>query len=238
MRVQPVVLTFQQWVEYVFDRPLSDPAWYWSHDEDGEDLNCWQPDPTTLVDYLTRLFEEPAFLADRYTPEQLNQGFWFLFYVGSEYFGGRYNVLYNASVPKSQRLRMVRSCLSLYEKLFARVCSNSLSHLNEPGHPLNLACYMWWDLGGLTPVADPQAPHDAVLQDVVDIDHAKLDVLREALAVPSVACQESALHGLGHFRAYYRREVEDIVTDFLARHQGLRSELSEYAAKARSGAIL
>src|SRR5437667_652179 len=169
MRVQPVALTFQQWVEYVFDRPLSDPAWYWSHDEDGEDLNWWQPDPTTLVDYLTRLFEEPAFLADRYTPEQLNQE---------------------------------------------------------------------WDLGGLTPVADPQAPHDAVLQDVVDIDHAKLDVLREALAVPSVACQESALHGLRHFTAYYPREVEDIVTDFLARHPGLRSELREYAAKARSGATL
>jgi len=62
--------------------------------------------------------------------------------------------------------------------------------------------------------------------------------MTNALALDSIACQESALHGLGHWHGAYPDEVEAIVDRFLAAHPTSRPELLTYARSARSGCVL
>jgi len=55
---------------------------------------------------------------------------------------------------------------------------------------------------------------------------------------PNIACQESALHGLGHLHYRAAKQVEAIVTSFLRENRSLRPELLDYAKRARAGYIL
>ena len=49
-------LSYEDWIDYVFDRavPFYDQPWYLDPDEDW-----WNPRPEQAIDYLTRLFENP-----------------------------------------------------------------------------------------------------------------------------------------------------------------------------------
>jgi hypothetical protein len=64
-----------------------------------------------------------------------------------------------------------------------------------------------------------------------------LDVLEFALSLPSVACQESALHGLGHLAFKHRARTAPIVEQYLKR-EDLPIELRHYAQAARVGYVL
>jgi hypothetical protein len=58
------------------------------------------------------------------------------------------------------------------------------------------------------------------------------------LKIDSIACQESALHGLGHWELFYPTEVAEIVDQYLKENPSLRSELKNYALDAREGHVL
>jgi hypothetical protein len=62
-------------------------------------------------------------------------------------------------------------------------------------------------------------------------------VLEQILALPSLACKESVLHGLGHLYWKHPEDVERIIDSFLARREDVPEELLSYARSARSGCI-
>ena len=64
-------------------------------------------------------------------------------------------------------------------------------------------------------------------------DAAVLALLSDILTMDSLACQESALHGLGHWSYYYRAKVRKIIAGFLA---GL-PEGAALRAYARAAAV-
>jgi hypothetical protein len=76
---------------------------------------------------------------------------------------------------------------------------------------------------------DPALPalHDAALSAMGDI-----------LRLDSIACQESALHGLGHRNQLAGARVAEIVDAFLARSANARPELLAYARAAGLGCVL
>ena len=53
----------------------------------------------------------------------------------------------------------------------------------------------------------------------------------------SIACRESALHGLGHWHDVYPAEVELIIDRFLSGYRELRPETVNYAKIARCGCV-
>jgi len=76
------------------------------------------------------------------------------------------------------------------------VCSSLLAALVSPERnvtgPLNYVCYMWWDeFPSIASAGDSDLPmlHDAALR-----------TMERILLLSSLACQESALHGLGHWQ--------------------------------------
>jgi hypothetical protein len=157
---------------------------------------------------------EPAAAAEGFTDAELNR----LLYIASNGLSDYMFALLDASVPLDARLRCLRALSVVYRDLFAPRCSPHLSHLDEPGvGDLNLVCYMWWDICPIgAPLHDPD--HDAV-------NRVALDVMIDALALDSIACQESALHGLGHWHPEDAGEMTTIVDRFIAAHPSMRPEL-------------
>ena len=218
-------LTFEQWLAYVFDHPVreSGQEWYW-------DLNVdwWDGPAEDTIQFLTRAFENAAILFRPYNDAQLNQGLWFL---ASNACSDHMFAVMDSSVPWPARQRCIRSMHHLFEECFAKRCTPHLSHIDEPGaSPLNLVCYMWWDIIPLGP-----QPNDPAR---TDLDREILGIMESILQLDSTACQESALHGLGHWHYGYPSRVGEVIQAFLQNYEGLRAELRTYAASAYRGCVL
>lgn len=216
--------TFEQWIEWVFDHPVTEPEWY-----QGENAERWTSSTVITIDYITRLFEAAPTYLCVFSDAQASQGLWFL---GIGIFCDGLPCLYGEGVLQSQRERCIRSIYTLFEQYFAVRCSSHLSHINEQGaSPLNVTCYMWWDF--LAHVAD--GPEGRICS---DMDSQMLLTMESILRLNSDACIESALHGLGHWQRYRPAEAGGIIDSFLAANPNIRPELRTYALEARAGRVL
>jgi hypothetical protein len=218
-------LSFEEWVIFVFDHPVDDSRleWYWDIDADW-----WRGPAALTVDYLTLAFENSQTVFAPYSDSQLNQGLW---YLVSNACSDHMLALMDLSVPWPARQRCILYMQSLYKDCFAIRCSHHLSHLDQPeAKSINAVCYMWWDI---IPVAGQ--PDDPARR---EMDQAILQVLDGALRLDSIACQESALHGLGHWHLYYPERVEAIIQAFLQHSKSMPADLRNYAMNALNGCVL
>ena len=217
-------LSFEQWVEQVFDHPVSElnNAWYWDTRRDW-----WEEDSADTVQFLRRAFENAAVVLQPYTDAQLNQGLWFLV---SNACSSHMFALMNESFPWTARQRAIHAFHQLYEQCFARRCSPHLSHVDEPGaNPLNLVCYMWWDIIPLYGKPDDPAHRE--------LDEAVLQVMESTLQLDSIPCRESALHGLGHWQHAYPEPVGAIIDRFSMTRPVLPERLQSYMKAAYTGYV-
>lgn len=218
-------LTYDDWIEHVFAHgvPFHEPAWYCADDADW-----WDPPPATAVAYLTRLFEQPDSLVEQFADSQIGQGLYYLVDNGA---GAYCRFLADGAMPIAARAACISAMRILFARLFDPRCAPILSHLDEPGaNALNRICYMWWDIMPLGAISKP------ALRD--PIHEACLDAMRGTLQLPNPACQESALHGLGHWARAYPAFAAAAINAFLASSPNARPELVRYAEAARSGCVL
>jgi len=163
------------------------------------------------VAYLTRLFEHPEPAPRWYSDSQIAQG---LTYLVSTSASGDNGWIYSTEVPIAHRVRCVEAVPSLFAQLFIPRCTPHLSHLSETqAGSLNGVCYMWWDgFPCLALAADPNLP---TMQEIA------LRTMARILDFKSLACQESALHGLGHWQGTDDRRVSAIIDGFLEANPGI-----------------
>lgn len=214
-------LSFEDWILFVFcwpedgDRAIGGHRWY--HDE------WWEPPATVRVEYLTRLFEEPVAALAGYSDGEIAQGLWA---IASD--GDYAAVLSDLTVPLSDRCRCLNALATLFRDLFAPRCTDHLEHCSETGNPLNPICYMWWDLFYFRPAPEERAAvTEAVMRSLTTILH-----------LPAMACQEAALHGLGHWWEVDVSTIQHTIDDWLQGHPPTRPELRDYALSARCGCVL
>ncbi len=220
-------LTFEEWLRYVFDHPVEAQKleWYWDLDRDWWDEEA---DPAQTVQFLTQAFEQAAVVSQPYSDSQLNQGLWFL---ASNACSNHMFALMNERMPWPARQRCIASFHQLYQGCFARRCTPHLSHLDEPGAgPLNSVCYMWWDI--IPFAAKPDNPAWK------EFDEDILRVMESTLQLNSIACRESALHGLGHWQHAYPQRVGEIIDKFSMTRPELPQELQAYMTNAYTGYVL
>lgn len=217
-------LSYSDWIGYVFDHavPFYGQAWYLEPDADW-----FHPQPEQAIDYLTRLLEHPEPLVELFADSQIGQGLHYLVDNGA---GAYCRFLTDETVLIEARTACIESMSTLFARLFQPRCAPVLSHLDEPGgSELNRVCYMWWDI---MPIGATRAsPRSDPIQD------GCLSEMHEILLLPNPACQESALHGLGHWARAYPEFTAATIDAYLAANPNLRPELVRYAQAARSGCI-
>lgn len=212
-------VTFQQWLDETFGRAVNGETYpqFVSRDE-------W-PAPVAdhlALDFLTRLFTEPASALLYYSDGQIAAGLW-------ELGPGDAHCIYNSDIGIEERLRLVGSVATFFRKFFDPRCVQALSNAAaEHVSPLNTICYMWWEVISWGWVRDDP--------DADRIVAADLDVMEAVLKLPNPACREAALHGLGHLAGRNGRALE-IIDSFIARARGADPELLAYARAARGGCI-
>ncbi len=214
--------SFEDWIEFVFARRVTDPAWFWEDDADR-----WAGSPTATVELVAETFERCAEVLEPYDDEQVAQG---LLYLTSAVASDIPGALLDGSVPPELRERGWESMVTLFREGFAFRCSNHLSHL-EPidANPLNIACFRWWSAYPVEP-----APEDPA---AADRDDLVLSVLERILDLPSDACRESALRGLARWEPAYPDRVHDIIDRFIWANRNIRLPLRTYAYAARHGDV-
>ncbi len=218
-------LSFEQWLGFVFDHPVTEltNAWYWDLDRDW-----WDENPADCIRFLTQSFENADHVFQPYDDAQLNQGLWF---IVSNACSNHMFALMAEGVPWSDRRRCIYSIHQLYEKCFAKRCTPHLSHIDEPGAgPLNMVCYMWWDIIPL--YGRPDVPERK------EFDQDILQVMESTLQLDSIPCRESALHGLGHWQHQYPQQVGEIINRFSLSHRNLPKTLETYMTDAFTGYVL
>jgi len=216
-------LTFEHWVEWVFDHPVADPKWY-----EEENAEFWVSSPAVIIAFITRLLEAAPTHLRGFSDAQADQGLWFL---ASSIFSEELSHLYSEGVLQSQRQRCISSMYTLFEEYFAVRCSRHLAHINEAGaNPLNGACFMWWDfLAHYT-----ESPGGRIGG---EMNTQMLATMERILKLNHDACTESALHGLGHWQHFCPAEVAAIIDRYLIDNPDLRQELRTYALRARAGRV-
>jgi hypothetical protein len=215
---------FEEWVAYVFDKPVAERAWYW--DEEILELS-----PRSFIEYGTRLFKNAGKVLAAYDDGQINQGLNLLL---SNNISNQIFALHDQSIPVEQRVAFIEAILDLARDVFEVRCTLHLSHLDRhstPDHvsPLNMICYMLWDIfivyGNRDKAMEP-------------LNRASLKVIERALKLKNWAVIEGALHGLGHFEQYYPEETRRIADTYLSTANEWPRELVAYAMAARDGCIL
>jgi hypothetical protein len=218
-------LGFADWLEHAFGREVRIGRNPWFFDTD---IDWWDPAPAVAVDYLTCLFSDPEPALQWFSDCQIAQGLTYLMNTSAT---GDNGWLYSTSVPGKDRKRCLEANETLFAKLFAPRCTPHLGHLSEESdNPLNGVCYMWWD--GFPAIALPDDPDRAMLHE------AAVRTMARILQLDSLACQESALHGLGHWHRDRPADVERVVDRFLATGNAADARLLPYAQAARCGCVL
>jgi len=216
---------FEDWLEHAFGHEVRFQRLAWFFDSDAV---WWNPKPPTAIDFLTRLFNAPAVLTERFSDAQIAQGLTYLLNTGAV---GDNGWFYSSEVPASARKACIAATFNLFSEIFQPRCAPVLGHLSKvESTPLNSVAYMFWDV--FPCVALPEDAHRLELQ------LGTLAVMERILSLDSIACVESALHGLGHAHAYYPGEAEQIIDRYLAGGKCASAELAAYAQAARCGCIL
>jgi hypothetical protein len=233
-----VSATFDEWLKWAFDHPVAPEVKdeWWSHLAEEDEGAKWLDRPPELaLAFPTELFENPLPYLSSYSDGQINQGINFIVYRAcSKHFDG----LMDHRVDLGLRTKCIRSLEDLSRELFAPRCSdNAWTYAKPYTKPLDHMCHMLWDF--IVREADSGRNLDGTYQIARDpeIDKEFLDTLARILAMPSIACQQSALHGLGHL-AKEAQLGSNVVQQYLNDNPNLRSDLREYAQRALVGTVL
>lgn len=203
--------SFDEFIGFLFEREIPpksekwDP-WYWHVSV--------LFDPERTCSYYIRLFNEPAFLIEKFSKAQLEEGFWAIPSHGFLECSVA-DLIWNSDLPFTAREECVRSMFYLYRDFFA-------------AEPLETAGGMWWDslcwhLWHQGEKDRQRGGEDLSMQDVM------FETLVQILALDSENCQCAALHGLGHL---HHPETESAIEDYINCHPSLSDEAGAYALAA------
>ena len=226
MNELPENITFEDWIQSIFDQDPDESLCWLSTDEEKEEWNE-DANPLIAIEHLTRLFAKPAFLIDRYSRVKIDRGLGYLFSNSNS----NYMYLFrNKEIPWEKRIACVDAIEYLYADLMAPVYGNDLGHLDmgDDDNPIT-ACYMWWDIAPIRPSSEGM---DKITDRLLQV-FAK--VLRRSR---SEACLESVLHGLGHWSLYIPDQTVPLIERFYKGRTDISPELRAYAREAATGQIL
>jgi hypothetical protein len=123
----PDDIGFEEWIRHIFEHEAAKPAWHW--EDDAPYWNC-DAIPDRTVEYLNRLFLQSGSLSDSFSPDQIGQGFW---YLSGSSCSNYMHALLDEKIDFQSRLKCIAAINVLFEKCFATVCDERMSHVALAG---------------------------------------------------------------------------------------------------------
>lgn len=177
-----------------------------------------------LSRFYTQLFQNPAFLIDRYSYDQIEQG------LGMQGIRGWANwtigcAMRNQNTSVDEEEACIRSMYGLFVHLFAK------AGFTEIG-------FMWWDIG-YGACSDRHTDPKPVMRILTEEDRQKLiaanfETMVRVLNLKSRACQKAAIHGLGHSS---HPDKEKVLRQYLDDNPDLLDWLRSYVMAAIGGRV-
>jgi hypothetical protein len=215
-------LTFEQFVEFQFDHAVG------AHPSQAvTESDWWEPEPRTGIAYLTRLFANGVAVLEWYHDAQIAQGLTGLINTMAV---GDQPWMRDPVTPAEERAAVWGAIADFFGNVLGPRCTPIMGHLATEMPPMiNTVTYMWWDsFPGFT---NPDDPERAL------VDDAEFACLERVLHLGSPACQEAALHGLGHW-VWREPRCAKVIDRYLESGKAALPELVTYARSARGGCIL
>jgi len=223
LEVQPGMeraVNIDKFIDYLSDRDADGIEWYFREDHNDPEIEA-----SRLLELSSEVFTSIEKLSTEFEEKQICMG---LRYLVNPSCGPIPYFYVDTSVEFTVRVHAISSMESLFRALFAKIPDEDGLYINMPGLRLSYkeTCYMWWDMfprHGSPRRADLDRTDDVILQTIVSI-----------LQLPSQACRESALHGLGHWSLSRSEDVEKAIRAFLAH---ATPDLKAYAVDAMRGRV-
>lgn len=205
---------FTEWLDWIFARKVSKPIWFFE-----KYVNYTASSETTLK-HLIGLFNNPEQLLEKYSLEQIQQGFWVI--------AGAGGIMSAALTDDRPSLNDKVNCIYEMENVFLKIFSE---------YPMDDVCYIWWDdLTILT--SDFEDGTSVIPTDVVNakaIRESIFEVLSKIIFIPVERCQVSALHALGHLQ---HPDKKKLIFKYLNSGLEISDETREYSRSCIAGDVL
>jgi hypothetical protein len=140
----------------------------------GEDCRDSPPDASVFVRQISGLFRDFGRLADAFSPQQIEQGLWFL--LGHPFW--LRDMIWDTSVSQQLREQCLRSMVNPFRDYY----------LPKAESFSGSAFFMWWDSLSMCAETEGNSGVAAIY----------IDVLQQILRLSGKDCQFAALHGLNH----------------------------------------
>jgi hypothetical protein len=213
-------LTYQQFLEFFFDRPVVGDEKEYELFRGGIDYFV-ASNPATVVGHLHRMCAGFTELTKVHSTEQIEQGLWAVF--GAEISCQRF--LFDPTVDPEERI----ACIESMYLPFRDVVATSTLGKKDAFY------WMWWDMILHADHFFSFQNYEDATEDTRQMLDAIYESLLKILALDHPACQWSALHGLGHLP---HPGVKGAVDRYLAHHRGdLSAEDAEWVERCGRGKI-
>ena len=229
-------MEYNEWIDELFNRePINESDLDWS-ERFEEELYRMSSEQTLRLIAMT--FERSGSDLARFSDVQASCGINLL----TNECHDPLRAVYDIKVPLALRRRTIESFVPLYRDFFSQRCSNC--PVNNSAKTLDIRCHMLWDAGSMSMYGfmvngDP---------DGEELCEAMMAMFESILFLPHVACQKSALHGLGHsisicswnkkrFPKSYAGKMIDMIKRFL-KLKTLDPSIRQYAEQAKTGQLL
>jgi len=225
-------MNLAEFTKYLFERPTDGLEWYFR--DEHEDPSVAKE---LLVELVAGVFMQAASIGSQFSERQVCMGLRYLVNPSSGPIAYRY---LDASIDFEVRKWAIASMRFVFSDLFAQKLEGNGAYREHGGLPLSYGetCYMWWDM----------FPRHGIPRraDMEDVDSVICQTIGSVLEVDVLACQESALHGLGHWFSSRPDEVETAVKSFLPRvpfalqqyaFEAMPFALQQYAFEAMQGLV-
>jgi hypothetical protein len=220
-----------QWIEELFN-PISALSGF---DERPRVVQVGKNPPLALA-FMHKLFADPWPYVERFTPDQIGNGFYYLVSNGESDYSFTF---LDHSLPLERRVACLHDIARVYGQLFAKVCVDGVPETSQ----CDFLADMWWDVFPMFPRSKldfSRYDSDVIAHpgDHTAIERACLTAMEHSLNIDHPACVKGALHGLGHWHNGYPEVVEAAIDRFLNSRRPLSSRFRDYALQARTGMVL
>ncbi len=214
-------MEFQQQLDYIFNRPVTEPAWYWQpYDDEADPFNG--EDPLTAFTFIEALCESPGQHLAAYSDDQVGQGLHYIFSGDCSNLAHGFKA---AAVAPERKTAALRALFHLFRDVLAPRCPpQTLAGSQEKSSPLAGICYMFWDVSPLSGWINPSQDDLSALamQTFLDSDVSdEFDLPEEVRALMRQHAQEA-------MAKHTPKSPEDIHADIMNLYANLPSEAEAY----------